>query len=322
MKTNTYILYALLAASTGGGAYAQAYPTKPVRIVVGFAPGGGTDLVARIIGAKLTELHGQGFIVENRAGATGTIGADITAKSPPDGYTLMMGHVNSHGIAPNLFKKLPYDAQRDFAMVAYVGYVPNVLVVHPSIPAKTVAELVAIAKAQPGSLNYASSGVGSTQHLAGELFQLTTGAKLTHVPYKGSGPAVVDLIAGHVVMNFDTMPPVLPHIRSGKMKALALTTPQRSSQLPQVPTMIEAGLKGFEMTNWYGVMAPAKTPRDVVSRLNAEINRIMAMPDAKAKLEEAGTQLNPMSTEQFAKFLGSEIIKYAKLIKASGVTLD
>ena len=322
MKTITYALSAALALGICGNAPAQQYPTKSVRMIVGFAPGGGTDIVGRIICAKLTEMHGQSFIVDNRAGATGTIGADLMAKAPPDGYTIMMGHVNSHGIAPNLFKKLPYDAQRDFAMVAYVGYVPNVLVVHPSIPAKNVAELVAIAKAKPGALNYASSGVGSTQHLAGELFQLISGTKIVHVPYKGSGPAVVDLIAGHVSMNFDTMPPVLPHIRSGKLKALALTTPQRSPQLPQLPTMIEAGMKGFEMTNWYGVMAPAKTARDIVTKLNGEINKIMAMPDAKAKLEEAGTQLNPMSTEQFTIFLGNEITKYAKLIKASGVTLD
>ena len=306
-------------AATGA---AQAYPAKPARIVVGFAPGGGTDLVARIIGAKLTELWGQAFIVDNRAGAAGTIGADVIAKAPPDGYNLMMGHVNSHAIAPNLYKKLPYDPQRDFAMVAYVGYVPNVLVMHPSIPAKNVGELVAIAKGKPGSLNYASSGVGSTQHLAGELFQITSGAKLVHVPYKGSGPAVVDLMAGHVAMNFDTMPPVLPHIRSGKLKALAVTTPQRAAQLAQVPTMLESGLKGFEMTNWYGVMAPAKTPRDIVTRLNTEINKIMAQPDAKAKLEEVGTQLNPMSPEQFATFLGSEIAKYARLIKTANVSID
>ncbi len=325
MKTIIYAISVALALGTWGAwgsASAQQYPTKSVRIIVGFAPGGGTDLVARIIGAKLTELWGQSFIVDNRAGATGTIGADLMAKATPDGYTIMMGHVNSHGIAPNLFKKLPYDAQRDFAMVAHVGYVPNVLVVHPSIPAKNVAELVAIAKAKPGALNYASSGVGSTQHLAGELFQLISGTKMVHVPYKGSGPAVVDLIAGHVSMNFDTMPPVLPHIRSGKMRALALTTPQRSPLLPQTPTMVEAGMKGFKMTNWYGVMAPAKTSRDIVTRLNSEINKIMAMPDAKAKLEEAGTQLNPMTTEQFATFLGSEVAKYARLIKAAGVTLD
>ena len=180
----------------------------------------------------------------------------------------------------------------------------------------------AFAASAPGALTYASSGVGSTQHLAGELFQLTTNTKLVHVPYKGSGPAVVDLIAGHVIMNFDTMPPVLPFVRQGKMRALGVTTPKRANQLPDVPTMLESGLKGFEMTNWYGVMAPAKTPRDVVTRLNTEINRIVAVPETKAKLEEVGTQLNPMTPEQFATFLGSELAKYAKLIKAAGVTVD
>jgi tripartite-type tricarboxylate transporter receptor subunit TctC len=313
---------AAISALACGAAAAQQYPAKAIRMVVGFAPGGGTDLVARIIGAKMNENWGQPVLVDNRAGATGTIGADLVAKAPPDGYTLLMGHVNSHGIAPNIFKKLPYDAERDFAMVAYVGYVPNVLVIHPSIPARNVKELIAIAKAQPGALNYASSGVGSTQHLAGELFTLLTGANIVHVPYKGSGPAVVDLLAGHVSMNFDTMPPVLPHIKSGRMRALALTTPKRTPQLPEVPTMMEVGLKGFDMTNWYGVMAPAKTPRDIVVKLNGEVNRIVKLPDARAKLEEAGTQLDPMSPEQFASFLKSEIAKYAKLVKAANVSLD
>ena len=312
----------VMTASFCGVASAQTYPGKPIRMIVGFAPGGGTDLVARIIGQKMSESWGQTVVVENRAGATGTIGADVVAKAPPDGYTLLMGHVNSHGIAPSIFKKLPYDAERDFATVAYVGYVPNVFVIHPSIPARNVKELIAIAKAQPGSLNYASSGVGSTQHLAGELFTLLAGVTIVHVPYKGSGPAVVDLLAGHISMNFDTMPPVLPHIKSGRMRALALTTPKRSPQLPDVPTMIEVGLKGFDMTNWYGVMAPAKTPRDVVAKLNGEVNRIVALPDAKTKLEEAGTQLNPQSPEQFASFLKSEIAKYAKLVKAANVSLD
>ena len=322
MKQATRMMACVMLAMVCGIATAQQYPAKPIRMVVGFAPGGGTDLVARIIGQKMTESWGQPVLVDNRAGATGTIGADLVAKAPGDGYTLLMGHVNSHGIAPNLFKKLPYDAERDFAMVAYVGYVPNVLVIHPSIPARNVKELIALAKSQPDALNYASSGVGSTQHLAGELFKLLTGVTIVHVPYKGSGPAVVDLLAGHVSMNFDTMPPVLPHIKTGRMRALALTTPKRSPQLPDVPTLIEAGLKGFDMTNWYGVMAPAKTPRDIVVKLNGEINRIVRLPDAKSKLEEAGTQLDPMSPEQFATFLHSEIGKYAKLVKASGVTLD
>ena len=314
-----FLLGSLLAALP---AAAQQYPAKPIRMVVGFAPGGGTDLVARIIGQKMSESWGQPVLVDNRAGATGTIGADVVAKAPPDGYTLLMGHVNSHGIAPNLFKKLPYDAERDFAMVAYVGYVPNVLVIHPSIPARNVKELIALARSRPGTLNYASSGVGSTQHLAGEMFKLITGVNIVHVPYKGSGPAVVDLLAGHVSMNFDTMPPVLPHIRSGRMRALAVTTPKRAPQLSDAPTLLEAGLKGFEMTNWYGVMAPGKTARDIVTKLNGEVNRIVQLPDAKAKLEEAGTHLEPMSPEQFATFLRSEIAKYAKLVKAAGVTLD
>ncbi|MDB5865796.1 MAG: hypothetical protein JWO70_3602 [Betaproteobacteria bacterium] len=311
----------LLFVFFSGAALAQ-YPAKPIRMVVGFAPGGGTDLVARIIGQKMTESWGQPVLVDNRAGATGTIGADVVAKAPGDGHTLLMGHVNSHGIAPNLFKKLPYDAERDFSMVAYVGYVPNVFVIHPSIPAQNVKDLIAMAKAKPGTLTYASSGVGSTQHLAGELFSLLGGVKIVHVPYKGSGPAVVDLLAGHVSMNFDTMPPVLPHIKSGRLRALALTTPKRSPQLPGVPTMIEVGLKGFDMTNWYGVMAPAKIARDTVMKLNAEINRIVMLPDAKSKLEEAGTQLDPMSPEQFATFLHTEIAKYAKLVKAANVSLD
>jgi len=321
MKRGIWVA-AALATLCATGAVAQQYPTRAIRVVVGFAPGGGTDIVARIIGAKLSETWKQPVLVDNRAGATGTIGADIVAKSPPDGYTLILGHVNSHGIAPNLFKKLPYDAQRDFEMVAYVGYVPNVLVVHPSIPAKNVKELIAIAKSRPGQMSYASSGVGSTQHLAGEMLKLISGIDIVHVPYKGSGPAVVDLIAGHVVMNFDTMPPVLPHIQSGRMRALAVTTPKRAGPLPNVPTMVESGLKGFEMTNWYGFMAPGKTPRDIVSRLNGEINKIMALPEQKSKLEEIGTQLEPGSTEQFTKFLASEIAKYAKLVKASGVTIE
>jgi tripartite-type tricarboxylate transporter receptor subunit TctC len=320
MKLGAWIAAAALLCSAG--AHAQQYPTRAIRVVVGFAPGGGTDIVARIIGAKLSETWKQPVVVENRAGATGTIGADIVAKAPADGYTIILGHVNSHGIAPNLFKKLPYDAQRDFEMVAYVGYVPNVLVVHPSIPAKNVKELIAIAKAQPGQMSYASSGVGSTQHLAGEMLKLISGVDIVHVPYKGSGPAVVDLLAGHVVMNFDTMPPVLPHIQSGRMRALAVTTPKRAGPLPNVPTMVEAGLKGFEMTNWYGYMAPAKTPREIVTRLNGEINKIMMLPEQKTKLEEVGTQLEPMSTEAFTKFLSSEIAKYAKLVKASGVTIE
>jgi tripartite-type tricarboxylate transporter receptor subunit TctC len=303
-------------------AFAQAYPNKPVRIIVGFPPGGGTDVVARVIAQKLTEFWGQPVTVENRAGATGTIGADYVAKSAPDGYTLIMGHVNSTGLAPNLFPKLPYDPIKDFAAVSYVGYVPNVLAVHPSIPAKSVKELVALLKANPGKYNYASSGNGSTQHIAGEVFKQLTGTSIVHVPYKGSGDAIKDLLAGVVAMNFDTMPPVMPHIQAGKLRGLAISTPKRVAQLPDVPTFAEEGITGFDVTNWYGVMAPAGTPREIVAKLNADINKAMQVPEVRARLEGVGTQLREMGVAEFDSFMKAEVAKYAKIIKDTGVRIE
>jgi tripartite-type tricarboxylate transporter receptor subunit TctC len=310
------------AALFSVGAAAQTYPTKPIRMIVGFAPGGGTDVVARVISQKLSEWYGQQVIVENRAGATGTIGADVVAKSAPDGYTLIMGHVNSHAIAPSMFKKLPYDALRDFAPVAYVGYVPNVLVVHPSVPAKSMKELIALAKAKPGGLNYASSGTGSTQHLAGEMFKQLAGVDIVHVPYKGSGQAIGDLLAGTVTMNFDTMPPVIDHIKGGRLRALAISTPRRLGQLPDVPTFVEEGMSGFDVTNWYGVMAPAGTPREIVTKLNADINKAMQVPEVRARLEQVGTQLREGSAADFEAFQKAEVAKYAKLVKDAGIQPD
>jgi len=304
------------------GALAQAYPNKTVRMIVGFPPGGGTDVVARVISAKLSEWWGQAVAVENRPGATGTIGADAVAKSAPDGYTLIMGHVNSHAIAPNLFAKLPYDAIKDFAAVSYVGYVPNVLAVHPSVPAKSVKELVALLKSKPGQLNYASSGNGSTQHLAGEMFKQLTGTSIVHVPYKGSGDAIKDLLGGVVAMNFDTMPPVLPHVQAGKLRGLAISTPRRLSQLPDVPTFEEEGIRGFDVTNWYGVMAPGGTPREIVQKLNADINKAMQVPEVRSRLEAVGTQLNEQSAAQFEAFMKSEVAKYAKLIKSANIRIE
>jgi tripartite-type tricarboxylate transporter receptor subunit TctC len=310
------LAFAVTAAS------AQSYPTKPVRMIVGFAPGGGTDVVARVIGAKVSEWWGQAVTVENRAGATGTIGADLVAKSAPDGYTLIMGHVNSHGIAPNLFSKLPYDAVKDFAAVAYVGYVPNVLAVHPSVQARSVKELVALAKTKPGAMNYASSGNGSTQHLAGEMFKQLTGINIVHVPYKGSGDAIKDLLGGTVNMNFDTMPPVLSHIQSGKLRGLAISTPRRLPQLPDVPTFEEEGIRGFDVTNWYGVMAPAGTPREIVNKLNADINKAMQVPEVRARLEAVGTQLREESAAEFQAFMKAEVAKYAKLVKDANIRIE
>ncbi len=290
MRHCKWLLAAILAVAATPS-LAQTWPAKPIRLMVGFAPGGGTDIVARVLAQKLSEWWGQQVVVENRAGATGTIAADFVAKSAPDGYTLLMGHVNSNAIAPTLFKKLPYDAVKDFASVTYVGYVPNVLTVHPSLPTKTVKDLIALAKSRAGELTCASSGTGSTQHLALEMFMTITGTKIIHVPYKGSGQAIVDLVAGQVQMNFDTMPPVLDHIRGNRLRALAVTTPKRAEQLPDVPTFVETGLKGFEMTNWYGVVAPAATPRDVVNKINADLNTALADPAVRTRLADVGTEI-------------------------------
>jgi len=313
---------AFALALLSGTCFAQAYPSKPVRMIVGFPPGGGTDVVARVISQKLTEWWGQAVTVENRAGATGTIGADVVAKSAPDGYTLIMGHVNSHAIAPNLFAKLPYNAIKDFSAVAYVGYVPNVLAVHPSVGVKTVKELVALLRTKPGQLNYASSGNGSTQHLAGEMFKQLTGTSIVHVPYKGSGDAIKDLLAGVVAMNFDTMPPVLPHIQAGKLRGLAISTPKRLPQLPDVPTFQEEGIVGFDVANWYGVMAPAGTPREIVAKLNADINKAMQVPEVRQRLESVGTQMREQSAAEFEGYMKAEVTKYAKLIKDTGVRVE
>jgi len=298
---------------------AEAWPTKPVKMVVGFAPGGGTDVVARVLAQRLTEMWGQQVIVENRPGATGVIGADSVAKAAPDGYTLLMGHVNSNAIAPNFFRKLPFDPIKDFIPVIYVGYVPNVLVVHPSVQAKSVEELIALAKSTPGQLTYASSGNGSTQHLAGEKFKVITGVDIVHVPYKGSGQALGDLLGGQVNMNFDTMPPILEPVKSKRLRALAVSTPQRVPQMPDVPTFAEVGMTGFDVTNWYGVFAPAGTPRDIVMKVNADILKAMQNPETRAKLEQVGTQLGGGTPEEFAVFVKSEIAKYAKLVKEANV---
>ena len=317
-----FLVAALATLSIAPAAFAQPYPSKPIRMIVGFPPGGGTDVVARVIGQKLFEWYGQTVVVENRAGATGTIGADVLAKSPPDGYSLMMGHANSHAIAPNLMAKLPYDPIKDFAPVSYVGYVPNVLSLHPSVPAKNMQELVALLKANPGKYTYASSGNGSSQHLSGEMFKLLTGTSALHVPYKGSGDAIKDLLAGTVSFNFDTMPPVLEHIKAGKLRGLGISTPKRLAQLPEVPTFAEEGLVGFEILNWYGVMAPAATPREIVAKLSADINKAMREPDVKTRLEQVGTQLREMSLEEFGAFMRAELVKYAKLVKDAKIRLE
>lgn len=314
---------AVLSGAQPAPAFAQAWPTKPIRLLVGFAPGGGTDIVARSLAPKMSEVLGQQVVVENKPGAAGTIAADQTAKSPADGYTLLMGHSNSNAIAPFVLAKVPYDAANDFTAITYIGYVPNVLVVHPAVPAKSVAELVALAKAKPGEYTYASSGIGSTQHLAGALFAKLTDTQLNHIPYKGSGQAVVDLIAGQVNMNFDTMPPVLPQIKEGKLRALAISTPQRLPQLPDVPTFSEVGIRGFDVTNWYSVMGPKGLPKEVVAKINDAVKKAMADPEIRPKLEAQGVQFGGAATpEEFTGFIKTELAKYQRLVKELNVKAD
>jgi tripartite-type tricarboxylate transporter receptor subunit TctC len=321
----------LLAAAIASATFAlpaavcaqQAWPNKPIRLLVGFAPGGGTDIVARALAPRMSEILGAQVVVENRAGAAGTIAADAVAKAAPDGYTLLAGHANSNAIAPHVLQKIPFDAIADFSPITYIGYVPNVLVVHPSVPARSVEELVALAKAKPGTMTYASSGVGSTQHLAGALFNQISGTQMNHVPYKGSGAAIVDLIAGQVNANFDTMPPVLPHVRDGKLRALAISTPKRLPQLADVPTFEEKGIRGFDVTNWYSVMGPKGLPADIVARIDEAVKKAMSDPEVRAKLDPQGVQFGgPQTPAAFAEFIRAENAKYARMVKDLNVKAD
>ena len=316
----TLALFASLTVTAP--ACAQVYPAKPVRLVVGFAPGGGTDIIARLLAQKLSMSLGQQFVVENRAGATGMIGAKQVATAPADGYTLLMGHVNSQAIAPALMEKPLYDSVKDFAPITYIGYVPNVLVVNPALPAKSLAELIALAKSKPQGLSFASPGVGSTNHLAGEMLKLNSGAPLVHVPYKGSAPAIVDLLGGQVDMNFDAMSSIIQYLKAGRMRALAVTTPQRDPDLPDVPTMTELGFKSFAVTNWYGIVAPASTPAPIIEKLHGELAKVLQMPDVSRQLAELGVRREPMTPEQFAQFIRSEDAKYRDIAKRTGVRME
>lgn len=299
-----------------------AWPTKPIKLLVGFAPGGGTDIVGRALAPKMGEVLGQSVVVENKAGAAGTIAANEIARAPADGYSLLMGHSNSNAIAPFVQAKIPYNPATDFTPITYLGYVPNVLVVHPSLPVNSVADLIALAKQKPNQLTYGSSGVGSTQHLAGALFCKIAGIQMIHIPYKGSGQAVIDLVAGQINMNFDTMPPVLEHIRSGKLKALAISTPKRLPQLANVPTFGEVGINGFDVTNWYSVMGPKNMPAEVVNKIDRAVKAAMADPKNKASLEAQGLQTSGAATPaEFAAFLSAELEKYAKLVKELNVKI-
>jgi tripartite-type tricarboxylate transporter receptor subunit TctC len=312
---------AMAAFAFAGFAQAQTWPSKPIKWVVGFAPGGGTDIVGRSLALKVADYLGQPVVIENRAGAAGTIGADVVAKSAADGYTFLVGHVNSNAIAPYVLAKVPYDPAADFTPITYIGYVPNVLVVNPSVNAKTVEELIDLAKKEPGKITYASSGVGSTQHLAGALFNKIAGTTMVHVPYKGSGQAIVDLIGGQVNINFDTMPPVLEHVKAGKIRALAISTPQRVPQLADVPTFEEKGIRGFDVTNWYSLMGPKGLPPEIVAKMDEAVKKAMADPTVRTTLEAQGVQFGGARTpDEFGTFIKAELNKYSKLVKELGVT--
>jgi tripartite-type tricarboxylate transporter receptor subunit TctC len=324
MKRRTFVAATAATAATlvAPTVQAQSLPAGPVRILVGFAPGGGTDILARIVAQKLQTMWGITVLVENRAGATGVIAAEAVAKAAPDGNTLLMAHINSHALAPALMPKLSYVVERDFTPLTLVGITPNLLISNNDQPAKTVAELVAQCKANPGKVSFGSAGQGSAQHMALESFKLAAGVDTIHIPYKGSGPMLVDLIGGQIGYSFDTMTAATPHVKSGKVRAIAQTRAKRASSYPNVPTMIEAGFPNFEATTWYGLVGPGKLPPAMAQRMNEDINKVLVMPDVVEKLAQYGAEDGGGSAQRFAEFIRTEQIKWAKVVKDSNVKLD
>ena len=314
-------LLAAIALITTGFVSAQTYPTRQVRVVVPFPPGGTSDILARTIGARLSAPLGQPVVIENRPGAGGNIAADHVAKSPPDGYTLIMG-TSSLAISQSLYKKLTYDLVQDFAPITQAVNYTNLLVVHPSAGVKSVDELLKLARAKPGSLSYGTAGNGTPPHMTGELFKAYTSVNIVHIPYKGGAPAIADLIAGQIPMMFDNVPPLLPHVRAGKIQALAVTSLARIAVLPDVPTLHELGLKDFDAVGWNGLLAPAGTSREIVARLNTEVVRVLRIPEVRDQLTSQGADIVGNSPEQFAAWIRAEVKKWAEVVKTSGAKID
>ncbi len=303
-------------------ANAQAYPSKPITIIVPFSAGGTTDILARVVGQALTAELGQSVIIDNRAGAGGNIGGQLAARSQADGYTLFMGTVGTHAINESLYKKMPFDPIKDFAPLSRVANVPNLLVAHPSQPFKTVPEMIAYAKANPGKINFGSSGSGSSIHLSGELFKSMAKVDMVHIPYKGSAPAVNDLLGNQIAIMFDNMPSAIQHVRAGKLHAIAVTTAKRSPELPNVPTIAEAGVPGYEATSWFGLFAPAATPAPIVAKLNKAIVKVLGQADVKQKIADQGGEIVAETPAQFAAFIKAETVKWGKVVKDSGASVD
>ncbi|MBB3013150.1 Bug family tripartite tricarboxylate transporter substrate binding protein [Cupriavidus alkaliphilus] len=325
MRFGTVAAAAVLAASilaSPAAAQAQGYPAKPIRIVVGFPTGGAPDTLARIVSEKISPAWGQPVVVDNKPGAGGNIGAEAVAHAPADGHTLALGTVGTHSINGALYSKMPYDMVKDFTPVILIASTPNVLVVNPGVPAKNVAELIALAKAKPGGLTFGTPGIGTSPHVAGEMFNAMAGVRITHVPYKGRAMAIPDLLGGHITMMFDNLPSALPVVREGKLRALGITSAKRSASAPDIPTLAEQGLPGFEADSWFAVFAPANTPKEVVAKLNAELNRIFTLPEVQAKLKTLG--LDPVlgTPEKLAAYQRQEIAKWARVVKESGAKAE
>jgi len=316
-RVGTAALAAVLLA-TALPAFA-AYPDHPIKLIVPVPPGGGVDILSRAIGAKMSQSMGQPIVVENKAGASAAIGTELLAKSPADGYTIMMGY-SAHATNPIFVPKLPYDTSRDFAAIAHVGYIPLILVVNASSPYMTVQDLIGAARAKPGQLQFASGGAGAGAHLSGELLKTTANVDVVHVPYKGNAPALTDLLGGQVTMMFDTITTALPHVKSGKLRALAVTSPKRSPLAPDIPTMIEAGLADFDISAWYVMFAPAGTPKDVMARLNAEVNKAIADPDVRRTLGEQGVEFTGGTPEDADRFVRGEVERWSRIIKTKGMS--
>jgi len=303
-------------------AVAQTFPSKPARLIVPFPPGGPLDAVGRLLAQQLSERWGQSVVVENKPGAGGNIGADFVAKSPPDGYTVVMGTLSTHAVNPSLYARMPYDAQKDFVPITRVAITPNVLVVNPALPVNSVAELIAYAKAHPGELSFGSGSTGSAGHLAGELLKVDAGIDMVHVPYKGAAPAMQALLAGDTQLMFDNLANAMAQVKAGKLRALAVTTAERSKLAPDLPTMAEAGVPGFDISTWFGLFAPARTPADVIAKWNGDVVRILQSPDVRERMLAQGAEPAPDSAQDFARFVASELAKYARIVKASGAKAD